>query len=74
MLTAGRRREGAPGTGLSGRTVRLTLGRFSAVPEAAVLEGKLVRDVARLVKPPEHIPRERETWTKAEVRKFPVTA
>jgi hypothetical protein len=30
MLTAGRRREGAPGTGLSGRTVRLTLGRFSA--------------------------------------------
>lgn len=27
VLTAGRRREGAPGTGLSGRTVRLTLGR-----------------------------------------------
>ena len=24
----------------------------------------------RLVKPPEHTPRERETWTKAEVRKF----
>jgi integrase len=26
--------------------------------------------VARLVKRPEHTPRERETWTKAEVRKF----
>jgi hypothetical protein len=39
-----------------------------------VLEGKLVRDVARLVKPPEHTPRERDTWAKAEVRKFPVTA
>jgi integrase len=70
MLTAGRRRGGKPGTGLSGRSARLTLGRFSAALEAAVLEGKLVRNVARLVKPPEHTPRERETWSKAEVRKF----
>jgi integrase len=30
----------------------------------------LVHNVARLVKPPEHTPRERETWSKAEVRKF----
>lgn len=36
----------------------------------AVLEGKLVRNVARLVTPPEHVQRERETWTKTEVRKF----
>ena len=70
MLTAGRRRGGKPGTSLSGRTVRLTLGRLTAALEAAVLEGKLVRNVARLVKPPEHTPRERDTWTKAEVRKF----
>ncbi len=74
MLTAGRRRGGKPGTGLSGRSARLTLGRFSAALEAAVLEGKLVRNVARLVKPPEHTPRERETWSKAEVRKFLVKA
>src|ERR1017187_2092944 len=66
MLTAGRR----PGTGLSGRTARLTLGRLTAALEMAVLEGKLVRNVARLVKPPEHTPRERETWSKAEVKKF----
>ena len=72
MLTAGPAR-GAP-DGSIRPDVRLTLGRFSAALEAAVLEGKLVRDVARLVKPPEHTPRERDTWTKAEVRKFPVTA
>jgi integrase len=70
MLTAGRRRGGKPGRGLSGRTARLTLGRLSAALEVAVLEGKLVRNVARLVKPPEHTPRERDTWTRAEVRKF----
>jgi integrase len=27
-------------------------------------------ECARLVKPPEHTPRERETWSKAEVRRF----
>ncbi len=70
MLTAGRRRGGKPGTGLSGRTARLTLGRFSAALEVAVLEGKLVRNAAKLVKPPEYAQRERETWSKAEVKKF----
>jgi integrase len=70
MLAAGRKRGGKPGTGLSSRTVRLTLGRLSAALEVAVLEGKLARNVARLVKPPEYAPRERETWSKAEVRKF----
>jgi integrase len=70
ILTSGRRRGGKPGTGLSGRSARLTLGRLTAALEMAVLEGKLVRNVARLVKPPEHTPRERDTWSKAEVRKF----
>ena len=36
----------------------------------AVDEGKLVRNVARLVKPPEYITAERDTWSKAEVRTF----
>jgi integrase len=36
----------------------------------AVLEGKLARNVAKLVKPPKHTPRERGTWSKAEVRDF----
>jgi integrase len=70
MLTAGRKRGGKPGTGLSGRTARLTLGRLTAALEMAVLEGKLVRNVAKLVTPPEYTPRERVTWSKAEVRKF----
>jgi integrase len=70
MLTAGRKRGGKPGTGLSGRTARLTLGRLTAALEMAVLEGKLVRNVAKLVTPPEHTPRGRETWSKTEVRRF----
>jgi integrase len=70
MLTSGRRRGGKPGTGLSGRTARLTLGRLTAALEMAVLEGKLVRNVAKLVTPPENTPRERDTWSKAEVCKF----
>jgi integrase len=32
--------------------------------------GKLVRNVARLVSPPEHTPREAETWSKTEVKKL----
>lgn len=71
IMTAGRKRGGKPGTGLSGRTARLTLGRLSAALDMAVLEGKLARNVARLVTPPEHIPRERETWSKPEVQKVP---
>jgi integrase len=31
---------------------------------------KLVRNVAKLVSPPEHTQQERETWSKAEVKKF----
>jgi integrase len=70
MLTAGRRRGGKAGTGLSARSVRLTLGRLAAALELAVAEGKLARNPARYVKPPAHAPRERETWTAAEVRAF----
>ena len=70
MLTSGRRRGGKPGTGLSARSVRLTLGRLTAALEMAILEGKLVRNVAKLVKPPDYTPRERDTWSKTEVRKF----
>lgn len=70
MLTQGRRRGGKPGTGLSGRSVNLTLGRLKAAFEVAVQEGKLVRNVVALVKPVEYQQRERETWTQAEVHTF----
>src|SRR5215470_18960066 len=36
-------------------------GTAHAALEMAVLEGKLVRNVAKLVTPPEHMPRERDT-------------
>jgi integrase len=70
MLTSGRRRGGRAGTGLSARSVRLTLGRLTAALEMAVAERKIGWNPARYVKPPEHTPRERETWTAAEVRAF----
>jgi integrase len=74
MLTAGRRRGGRAGTGLSARSVRLTLGRLTAALEDATAEGKLARNPAQYVKPPKHTPRERETWNAAEVRAFLATA
>lgn len=74
MLTEGRRRGGKPGTGLGARSVRLTLGRLKAAFEMAVDEGKLVRNVVKLVTPPEYTPGERETWSKIQVRKFLRTA
>jgi integrase len=70
MLTSGRKRGGKAGTGLGARSVRLTLGRLKAAFEMAVNEGKLVRNVVKLVTPPEYTPTERDTWTKAQVRKF----
>jgi integrase len=74
MLTSGRKRGGKPGTGLGTRSVRLTLGRLKAAFEMAVDEGKLVRNVVKLVTPPEYTPKERDTWSKTQVRKFLRTA
>ncbi len=70
MLTSGRRRGGKAGTGLSARSVKLTLGRLSAALELAADEGLIARNPARNVKPPAQAPRERQTWTAAEVRSF----
>jgi integrase len=70
MLTSGRRRGGQVGTGLGPRSVRLTLGRLKAAFEMAVDEGRLVRNVVKLVTPPEYTPGERATWSRTEVRRF----
>lgn len=70
MLTSGRRRGGKVGTGLGPRSVRLTLGRLKAAFEMAVDEGRLVRNVVKLVAPPEYTPGERATWSRTEVRRF----
>jgi integrase len=71
---AQRKRGGKPGTGLGARWVRLTLGRLKAAFEMAVDKGKLVRNVGKLVTPPGYSPKECDTWSKAEVRKFLRTA
>jgi integrase len=70
MLTSGRRRGGQVGTGLSGRSAGLTLGRLTAALEMAVKEGKIVRNPAALVEPPPHQKRERRAWTVEQVRTF----
>jgi integrase len=70
ILTSGRRRGGQAGTGLGPRSVRLTLGRLKAAFEMAVDEGRLVRNVVKLVTPPEYAPGERATWSRTEVRRF----
>lgn len=74
MLTEGRRRGGKAGTGLSGRTVNLTLDRLESALETAQAEGRVVRNVAKLVKRVPHKPAERGTWSKGEVTTFLETA
>jgi integrase len=74
MLTSGRKRGGRPGSGLGPRSVRLTLGRLKAAFEMAVDEGRLVRNVVKLVTPPEYKPEERDVWSRTQVRKFLRTA
>lgn len=75
MLTSGRRRGGKPGTGLSLRSVRLTMGRLRAALHLAVRRGLVVRNVA------EHVTISREAknrapkaqhkpWTEPEVKAF----
>jgi site-specific recombinase XerD len=74
MLTSGRKRGGKPGTGPGARSVQLTPGRLKAAFEMTVDVGKLVRNTVKLVSPPDYTPKERDTWSKAEVRKFLRTA
>lgn len=75
MLTKGRRRAGTPGTGLSLRSVRLTMGRLRAALNLAVRRHLVVRNVAldvtisreqknRAVKP------QVKPWTPSEVKAF----
>jgi integrase len=70
MLASGRRRGGKAGSGLSARSVALTLGRLTAALEMAVAEDKLARNPARHVKPPMAAARRQDTWSPAEVRHF----
>lgn len=77
MLTSGRKRGGKPGTGLSVRSVRLTLGRFKAALNEGVRRGVLVRNAAQFVTIPRAaVKAEKEAkescppWTEAEAKTF----
>jgi integrase len=74
MLTSGRRMGGKRGTGLSGRTVNLTIDMLKAALEVAADEGKITRNPARLVKHVKHDPKQRGAWSKEELMKFLATA
>jgi integrase len=77
MLTEGRRRGGKPGTGLSVRSVRLTLGRLRTALNVAVRRQLVVRNVALFVTIPRAAVKaaaetrvERTPWTQQEVKTF----
>ncbi|MFE5602714.1 tyrosine-type recombinase/integrase [Streptomyces coelicoflavus] len=77
MLTEARRIGGKPGTGLSVRTVNLTLGRLRAVLNLGIRRQLLTRNVAEHVKIPRAArkeakkkARERTPWNEEEVRAF----
>lgn len=77
MLTSARRIGGKPGTGLSVRTVRLTLGRLRAALNLAVRRGLVVRNVAEHVTIPKDAlkaakarQKARTPWSEDEVKVF----
>jgi integrase len=74
LLTEGRRRGGTPGTALSPRSVRLTLGRLAAALDLAVAEHALQFNPASHVKMPRQDRRRGATWSVAELRAFAATA
>ncbi|GHE05962.1 tyrosine-type recombinase/integrase [Streptomyces alanosinicus] len=77
MLTRGRQREGNPGTGLSVRSVRLTLGRLRSALTLAVRRGWVGRNVAEYVRVPRDAVRRgtqaqavRRPWDESEAKSF----
>ncbi len=70
MLTSGRKRGGQVGTGLSPRTVQLTLGRFRCALDSAVHRRLVAYNAAAPVKCPAQGKVTREPWTPTEVKAF----
>jgi len=70
MLASGRRRGGKPGTPLSARSVRLTLGRLSAAFELAIRDRLLAVNPVQHAELPKLVKRERDTWSEDQVRTF----
>ena len=77
MLTSGRKRVGTPGTGLSVRSVSLSLSKLRTALNVAVRRGAVTRNVAAFVTIPraarkaeKEVKARRVPWTADEVRTF----
>jgi integrase len=67
---SGRKRGGRPGTGLSARSARLTLGRLSAAFEMACEDNRLQANPCRYVRLPAQGRREWTTWDETQLRRW----
>jgi integrase len=70
MLTAGRKRGGKVGTGLSPRCAQLTLSKLRAALDSAVHRRMVEFNVAAPVKCPAQVKVKRVPWSPAEVKTF----
>ena len=70
MITSGRRRGGKPGTGLSPRSVTMTLNTLQTALDLAVSERKISINPARLVKRPKRVKPMHQLWSDAEEDAF----
>jgi integrase len=70
LRTSGRRRGGQAGTGLSPRSVNLSLGQLQAAFDLAERDGKVSANPVRWVKRVKREETGRITWSEAEVRAF----
>lgn len=74
MLTAGRRRAGKPGTGLSARTVRDTLAVLQRALDDALDEHLIAVNPVRRVKRPRQARPKHELWSDAKTVRFEAAA
>ena len=70
MLTHGRKRGGAAGTGLGVPSVRATRRLLRLALEDAIAEGKIARNAARYVKVMVGAAKEPESWSASEAGQF----
>ncbi|SRR6266567_195980 len=70
MLTSGRKRGGKPGTGLSPRSVQITLAKLRAVYTWAQRQKMVENNPAAGVDTPEQVKTKRKPWSTDEVRVF----
>jgi integrase len=70
LRTAGRRRGGAQGTGLSARSVNLSLQQLQAAYELAERDGKVAVNPVRFVKRVKREDAEHDIWTEEQLQRF----